>query len=164
MKKAYLLIGAPGSGKSTWAQKQMAKMPDAVYLSTDKYIDDAAAAHGLTYNEAFDTYKNAATEHMRSETVRAIEQSKDIIWDQTNMSAKSRRSKISCLKSARYDVTAVVFIVDRNELNRRLAHRSHSTGKYISDRVVEQMLGNYTEPTLAEGFCEIIFVPREVSK
>ncbi len=37
---AYVLVGFPGSGKSTWAKNHPQKLPIA---STDSYIEDCAA-------------------------------------------------------------------------------------------------------------------------
>ena len=37
--KLYMLIGVPGSGKTTWAKEQML---DCAYISTDKYVEEYA--------------------------------------------------------------------------------------------------------------------------
>ncbi len=158
MNTAYFLIGVPGSGKSTWADQKIRDFPDIAHISTDKYIEDLAKKQGVTYSDMFSHVYGDACDAMSAALQAAFDNEHDIIWDQTNMSAKSRKSKISKLKAAGYKIVAVVFKVDRSELDRRLEHRRLTTGKNIHPHVVDSMLETYVEPTLDEGFCGIIFV------
>jgi predicted kinase len=50
-----MLIGVPGSGKSTWIGAQDWAR-DCVLVSTDKLIDIEAGRQGKTYNEVFKDY------------------------------------------------------------------------------------------------------------
>ena len=47
---AVMMIGLPGSGKSTWIK---ANLPGVKVLSTDDFIDQYAAEKGKTYSEVF---------------------------------------------------------------------------------------------------------------
>ena len=150
MPKLYMLIGVPGSGKSTWtANQDWAK--DCSIVSSDRFIDEHAAKEGKTYNEVFDDYVKIATKLMENQVLIAQANNMDIIWDQTNMSAKSRAKKLAMLPNC--EKIAVVFDTPpKEELDRRLASRP---GKMISEAIVNSMISSYNEPTEEEGFKEI---------
>ncbi len=145
-----MLIGVPGSGKSTWtANQDWAK--DCSIVSSDRFIDEHAAKEGKTYNEVFNDYVKIATKLMENQVLIAQAINMDIIWDQTNMSAKSRAKKLAMLPN--YEKIAVVFDTPpKEELDRRLASRP---GKMISETIVNSMISSYNEPTEEEGFKEI---------
>jgi gluconate kinase len=91
---------------------------------------------------------------MAEKVVRAREAGKDIIWDQTSLTEKSRIRKFNMLRD--YEHIAVVFPTpDKDELSRRLASRP---GKNIPDGVMKSMIRGFQMPTEAEGFNEIRIV------
>ena len=151
MAKCYQLIGVPGSGKSTWVAHQ--EWADkCAYISTDKWVDDYARDMGKTYNEVFKEYMPEAIDMMINDVVKARDMDKDIIWDQTSTTVKSRKKKFNMLPG--YEHIAVVFRTpESEELAKRLASRP---GKNIPDYVVRTMIDGFEMPTLAEGFIEII--------
>ena len=146
----YVLVGIPGSGKSTWVENQeWAK--DCAYISTDKLVEEEAKRQGSTYNDVFHDYMKKATLLMCEEVYDARDQEKSIIWDQTSTTIKSRAKKLRMLPN--YKKIAVVFKVpEAEELNRRLANRP---GKTIPKNVVDQMINGFVTPTEEEGFDEI---------
>ena len=151
MPKCYQLIGVPGAGKSTWITKQeWAK--DCVVVSTDEFVEAYAKQQGKTYNEVFDAYMSLAVQLMADKVVKARQAGKDIIWDQTSMSEKSRKRKFNMLRD--YEHIAVVFKTpEPDELKRRLDSRP---GKNIPDHVMKSMMDNFDMPTTDEGFIEIV--------
>jgi predicted kinase len=152
MAKCYQLIGVPGSGKSTWVAHQ--EWADkCAYISTDKWVDDYARDMGKTYNEVFKEYMPEAIDMMINDVVKARVMDKDIIWDQTSTTVKSRKKKFNMLPD--HEHIAVVFRTpESEELSKRLASRP---GKNIPDYVVRTMIDGFEMPTLAEGFVEIIY-------
>lgn len=151
MAKCYQLIGVPASGKTTWvANQEWAK--DCVHVSTDEFVEAFAKQQGKTYNEVFDAYMPLAVQLMADKVVKAREEGKDIIWDQTSMSIKSRKRKFNMLRD--YEHIAVVFKTpEPDELKRRLDSRP---GKNIPDHVMKSMMDNFDMPTTDEGFIEIV--------
>lgn len=146
----YVLVGIPGSGKSTWVENQeWAK--DCAYISTDKLVEEEAKRKGSTYNEVFHDYMKEATTLMCEEVIAARASNQNIIWDQTSTTVKSRAKKLRML--SKYKKIAVVFGVPApEELDRRLASRP---GKSIPKHVVNQMIDGFVVPTEEEGFDEI---------
>jgi gluconate kinase len=88
---------------------------------------------------------------MAKEVIAAREMGRDIIWDQTSTTVKSRLKKFNMLPD--YEHIAVVFRTpEHTELMRRLMNRP---GKEIPDHVIASMIASWEEPTLDEGFTEI---------
>lgn len=150
MAKMYVLVGVPGSGKSTWVKSQD-WAAECAYISTDGFVDEYAASVNKTYSEVFDEYMPTAISLMVDAVAQAVAQGKDIIWDQTSTTVKSRRNKFRSVPG--YDAIAVVFETPpTDELNKRLASRP---GKDIPDYVMRSMISGFQYPTLEEGFSEI---------
>lgn len=153
MSKLYMLIGVPGSGKSTWLASQNWALGLTV-VSTDNFVEDYAKKQGKTYSEVFDEYMPTAVDLMSKVVVHAREHGHDIIWDQTSTTVKSRARKFRMLRD--YEHIAVVFKTpERDELDTRLASRP---GKNIPKEVIDSMIVGFETPTEEEGFKEIWYV------
>jgi predicted kinase len=150
MAKCYQLIGVPGSGKSTWIDTQDWALSCAK-VSTDKWVEIYAKEVGKTYSEVFVDFMPTAVDLMAKEVIAAREMGRDIIWDQTSTTVKSRARKFNMLPD--YEHIAVVFRTpEHKELFRRLWSRP---GKDIPEHVIASMIASWEEPTLDEGFTEI---------
>jgi predicted kinase len=150
MPKMYVLVGVPGSGKSTWFENQEWTR-DCIYVSTDKFIERCARWSKKTYSEVFGLYSPRAVNYMVRQVNRAKERGKDVIWDQTSTTIESRARKFRMLPD--YYAIAVVFRTpEAEEHTRRLASR---VGKEIPKEVVQSMINRWEEPTKSEGFNEI---------
>lgn len=155
---AYILIGLPGSGKSTWIRKFMKEHPeDYVVISSDDEIDAYAKSNGLTYSEVFDSYIKTATNIMKSKFNEAIKLRKNIIWDQTNLTIKKRASILHQIPKE-YKKIAVLFQIKNDILYKRLEDRAKREGKYIPQHVIDNMKKTFQMVTPQEGFDEIIMV------
>ena len=146
-----MLIGVPGSGKSTWIKNHADA--SAMVLSTDDKIEAAARAQGKTYSEVFKDEIKAANVGMQNDLIRALRDGRDIIWDQTNITRKSRRDKIKQIPHS-YEKIAVFFPTPL-DLKQRLASRP---GKEIPEPVVLSMINQLEPPSKEEGFDKIISV------
>lgn len=151
--KAYILIGVPGSGKSTWAFNQP-WTKDCAYISTDKHVEDYARHMGKTYSEVFEEYMPTALEFMLSDVANARDKGKDIIWDQTSTTIASRKRKFNMLPDY-YHVAVVFKTPPMTELSKRLNSRP---GKEVPMSVVNMMISLFETPTDKEGYKEIWYV------
>jgi predicted kinase len=150
MPRCYQLIGVPGSGKSTWASNQE-WIGECAWISTDQYVEEWAESVGKTYSEVFEEYMPIAVARMAGAVNGAKSIGKDIVWDQTSTTVKSRTRKFNMLPD--YEHIAIVFRTPKpNELAQRLAGRP---GKVIPDEVMQSMIDGWEEPTEDEGFAEI---------
>jgi predicted kinase len=150
MNRLYVLVGVPASGKSTWVANQD-WTHECEIVSTDHFVEQYAKEQGKTYSEVFDDYMPFAVELMLDNVERARIDRKDIIWDQTSTSIKSRATKIRMLPDY-YKIAVVFDVPELDELQRRLASRP---GKDVPWNVVERMIAGWQMPTEEEGFDEI---------
>lgn len=145
MNKLYLMIGCPGSGKSTFAKKYI---QNAKYISRDEIrfsllSDDEQyfAQEDQVYREfawqIYDTLKNQKT---------------DVIADATHLNAKSRSKLFRSIPLNWNEVEVIaVFLhtpldtcIARNELRKNLKRA------YVPQQNIHQMFFRMTTPTFDE--------------
>lgn len=148
-----MLIGLPGSGKSTWVKHQTEDADDIYIASTDDIIESIAQSQNKTYTEVFADNIKVAEKRMYANIMLATDLGQDIIWDQTNITRKSRAKKLIMIPD-HYEKIAVVFSTpERTELFRRLDSRP---GKTIPEHVVNSMIDSLEIPTKDEGFDTVL--------
>lgn len=152
MATLWMLIGVPGSGKSTWI-KSMGFDAGTVLISSDDIVEEEAARLGKTYSDIFAEYAKEATAEMNRRVTVATIVGKSVVWDQTNVDAKGRAKKLRRFSDS-YRKVAVFFPTPEPEEHaRRLANRP---GKFIPQFVIDSMTQRLEMPTIAEGFDEVI--------
>ena len=87
----FMLCGPPGCGKSTKAKELKAKYPDAIYISSDEFVERYARWCGISYNDAF--FKAVKRASKRVTKLIKLAKEKDVIWDQTNLTQAERRAR-----------------------------------------------------------------------
>lgn len=159
MSRLIVMVGLPGSGKDYWIDSFLKDSQDDWYVaSTDAIIEEYAAKVGKTYSEVFEGQVKLATKRMEAEVAEAVKAGKNVIWNQTNMAASKRGKILSKFPAAVYRRVAVVVTVDEDVHNQRLRNRAELTGKNIPAFVIKNMREQYVEPSLDEGFDEVIHV------
>ena len=116
---------------------------------------------GLTYTDAFGkvNFKQAQAE-FKVVITDAAKLKKNIAIDQTNCSAKSRRSKVALIPRD-YTKICLVFDVPDNVLRQRLDKRAAETGKVIAPFIIKNMANSWQSPNKDDGFHHIIEVKHE---
>lgn len=156
MPKCTILVGVPGSGKSTWFSKN--KTATMAPISTDNIIDFMGSLFGFTYDQIFKDSIALAEKIMWKRLEWNAERSNDVVIDRTNLTAKSRKKFIDYLKPYGYEFEAVVFPLpgtvefSEEEWFRRLESRQ---GKTIPNAVLASMVNSAQMPSEEEGFTKI---------
>jgi predicted kinase len=151
-----MLIGVPASGKSTW-REQFFETNRAMIISTDDTLEDIAATQNKTYNDVFKDNIKFANKLMDIHMRVALESDMDIVWDQTNLTVKSRKGKLDKVPE-HYEKIAVVFLTpDEAEWQRRLDR----PGKSIPQNILMGMRDSMQFPDPEEGFDKIQVVGGE---
>lgn len=149
-KKFYMLVGLPGSGKSTWAESQNMEI-----ISSDYWIEQVAAEIEKTYSDVFDNVVGPANKMVEALLSMGSYMIVDMILDQTNLSVKSRARKLELLNNKEeYHKVAMYFNTPLSVINHRLAERNKE-GKVISSQLIEKMASLFERPTVEEGFDEV---------
>lgn len=154
MPKCTILVGVPGSGKSTWLLEQE-YIEDQYIASTDGIIESIGIAFNMTYDEGFKDLIKFAEKVMWKELAAFAADGERIYVDRTNLSAKSRKRFIDFLKPYGYEFDCVVFESPETD---EWARRLYRPGKTIPDHVLESMADNIEIPTMDEGFSCITFL------
>ena len=160
-KNAIIMVGLPGSGKSTIARLINCCNQYAI-MSLDDIIEDYARQANNTYSEVFEKYVALAAKRLENKIESAIIDGKDIIFDQTNLSIYSRHRIIRELSN--YTITAIVVTEQESVISDRLRIRGELTGKIIPDNVIAGMKSRFEFPSLSEGFNKIIHIDSGVFK
>jgi predicted kinase len=152
-----MLVGVPGSGKSTFVDSQIdneADRDESIFIaSTDNLIEYYAKSSWRTYNEVFKERIKEAELAMYRDVMDAVAAGRNIIWDQTNLTRKTRAKKLVLIPDF-YEKIAVVFPTpDEAELKRRLDSRP---GKTIPAHIVKSMIDTMERPEKDEGFDTIM--------
>ena len=142
--KFIMMVGLPGSGKSTKA-KELAVKNGALIVSSDtirkKLYGDENIQGDST--EVFNT--------MFNETLSVLKR-QSVIYDATNLSIKNRRGILLKVQELE-NITKIAYVMRTPECKRRNALRD----RVVPDEVIDRMYNNFYIPLLGEGFDEVVF-------
>lgn len=158
MKKCYFLIGLPGVGKSTITEKILEEEKNAVYLSTDYFLEEIAKEKGITYNKAWKDFGKDADKKFTALLKSSMNKGDVLVWDQTNVVKSARIKKLRNLKEKGYVVIGLNFEITEEEWKRRIAKREAEGGKKIPGFVIGTMTKSYQRADYDEGFDEIFLI------
>lgn len=145
MPDFYMLVGLPGSGKSTFAE-QLAEEQNAVVFSSD-------AIRGELYgDESCQTDPARVFEILRARTIEAIKQGQSVIYDATNLSRKRRAALLNTLPACTKHCLIIWASVET--CMQRDANRVRAVG----EPVIKKMLLKFQTPNSDEGWDSIDIV------
>lgn len=147
--KFIVLVGPPGVGKSTFIKNNLGD--NFVRISSDHYIEEVAAKKGKTYTEVFKEAIAYASESSKRDFQEALTTKSNIVWDQTNLSAKKRKGLLKQIP-VDYEKICVYWVIKDHAKWKRQLDRP---GKDIPKSVLDSMLDNYEYPSYDEGWNQI---------
>lgn len=139
-----LLVGIPGSGKTTYAEEYIEVCGNTLHLSSDKIRAE------LWGNEATQGDNNEVFSLMQSRAIDALNNGQSVIYDATNITRKDRSYIISiCPKFVKIECHIVWAPIET--CIERDAARERTVGK----AVIDKMLKRFQAPYYDEGIDEI---------
>lgn len=172
MSKLIIPVGVPGSGKSTLA----ATIPGAVVLSSDDIREELFGDANLQYTEEFAAkkikQKKIDTSELSEEKLlglkiqlcnasvfgtlnyrvkKALKEGKDVVYDATNISVKTRKSILKSFNGL-YDSAEAYFFDIPIEV---AIERNSKRERKVPVEVIERMFKDLAAPTKSEGFSEV---------
>lgn len=145
MVNLFMLIGLPGSGKSTWASN-MCSTSNAVWLSSDRIREELFNdVNEQRYNDkVFNTLTNRIIEN--------LEWGRDVIYDATNTHRRRRMDFLNKIpESINVNKVAVLFAIPFENCCRRNNLRSRS----VPESVIWKFYKGFQIPHISEGFDSI---------
>ncbi len=157
MSTLIVMVGLPGSGKDTWITNflKTERGENFKVVGTDLVLEEIAAEKGLTYGDVFNDHIKEAEKIMNQRVQEYSKAGVDVIWNQTNLSAKKRK-KILHIFNKYQNKFAVSIVIDKSVHLQRLEERSKRENKTIPVNVILDMMDSRTEPSLDEGFNSIM--------
>lgn len=140
MKKMIILVGVPGSGKSTLCQE---KFPHYKRISQDEL---------------------GSREACLKECENSLSVGMDVIIDRTNINKKQRKYWIDLGLYYGYEINCIVLDINEEEAVARIHNRKHHPTISITmpldkkKAIVYNFMREYEAPQLLEGFNNILFV------
>ena len=144
--KFIMLIGLPGSGKSTWAEKHMINNSDTVLISSDNIRKE------LFGDENSQEDNNRVFYEMEVRTLNHLNNGVNVIYDATNVVRKRRKAFLDKLptwviKEAHVIWAPLEVCIERD------SSRYRTVGK----EVIWRMVKSYQPPFFDEGFNHIYY-------
>lgn len=151
---AFIMVGLPGSGKSTMVNRFVIGNPDTFVASLDNILERFAKEENISYGESFKLHVKEASDELEKSISEAIASGLNIIFDQTNLTELGRRRRIAQLKNSDYNyrIIAQVITIEDSILEQRLINREKETGKHIPQDVIKNMKKSFVLPSTEEGF------------
>lgn len=143
MPNLVMLIGLPGSGKSSYAKENY---PSYTYLSSDKIREELYGDASIQDNP------QKVFQIMRERAIEALEDGKNVVYDATNLVRKRRADFIRSLPNGHL-VTAAVIWAPLEECIKRDSERDRVVGK----NVIMNMVKTFDAPWYDEGFTSIYY-------
>ena len=152
LKKVYILAGPPGSGKSTWAKKNLKSGYE--WVSRDN-VRFSIISDGEDYfsheEEVFDTFIAYINQVLEDPCVKTV------FIDATHLSKRSRYNTLSRIRRKNIDeLNCVCFTTPLNICLERNALRNGR--ERVPDSAVANMFKSCVRPTPDEGFDHVYAV------
>jgi predicted kinase len=148
--RLIVLVGLPGSGKSSYAE-QFKAVDDAICTGVTVIHSSDAIREELFGDAGSQEGNGKVFELMRKRTIEDLRADKTVIYDATNVTRKARKSAIACAQPTHDTVECHIVWAEPEECIRRDGLRDRKVGP----AVIDKMLRRWQSPWLDEGFDKI---------
>ncbi|CAL8072665.1 unnamed protein product [Calicophoron daubneyi] len=143
-QEVILMVGYPASGKSYFCKTKLAPL-----------------GYTIVSRDVLNTWQKCV-----NATKDALRKGESVAVDNTNMDAESRGRYVEAAKAAGCPIRCFVMktTVENARHNERFRVLTHEDHEPISQMVFNMLKSKYQEPTMKEGFSEIVEIPFVVDK
>ncbi|CAM9927176.1 unnamed protein product [Lampetra planeri] len=159
--EVLMMVGLPGVGKSTWAEKHCRDNPEKKYnIMGTNNIMEKMKIMGLrrqrNYAGRWDVLIQEATHCLNRLLQIAARKRRNYILDQTNVYGSAQRRKMRPFEG--FQRKAIVICPTDEDLKDRSKKRTVEEGKEVPDSAVLEMKANFTLPEASDFLNEVVFV------
>lgn len=148
-----MLVGLPGSGKSTYANT--AKIVQTNNEATKPVVHSSDALRQELYGDASVQGDNEQLfRELHARIKRDLAAGKDVVYDATNLKKKNRRRFLSELQSISCQKECIVFMTTFEAC----LHNNRQRDRQVPFHVIERMQKSFAPPHFNEGFSRIHFI------
>lgn len=144
MSKLYMLVGLPGSSKSTWAAAHKDELNAVIHSS-----DDIRAE--LLGDESDQSKNEEVFKILHSRVKDDLRAGKNVIYDATNL---SRKKRVTFLKELKHIPCEKVCMLFATPWELCLA-RNFARDRQVPEEAMVRMYKNFCTPTKYEGFDDV---------
>ncbi|KAL9919111.1 uncharacterized protein ACN427_001156 isoform 2-T3 [Glossina fuscipes fuscipes] len=159
--EVILMVGLPGSGKTTWVSKHLSENPHKRYhvIGADALIAKMTVdgvPRKTVHKGRFDRVHELCFNILTSLEDIAVKRRHNFILDQTNAYASAQRRKMKGFGD--FKRIAVVCLPNEDELKRRLAEKKEKDGHVyaMKESTLNNIQANFTLPSLEFGWFDDI--------
>jgi predicted kinase len=143
-----LMVGIPGSGKSTRALELVKENPDTFYLSAD-------AIRAEVLGDEADNTQNARVFGIFNDRLKTLMvKGHSVVVDNTNYSRKNRKDILRLAKTMGYTVYAYEMSTPHDVSKERNLARA----RIVPTDVMERMIAGYASPDPLTEYIEKVFI------
>lgn len=144
MTKLFMMIGIPASGKTSLAE-QIAKSEDAEIVSSDNIRKE------LYGDENIQGDNNKVFRILQDRVVKGLKANKNMIYDATNISYKTRMAFLQRLNKLEVEKIAIMVATPYEQCLIRNSQRE----RQVPEEVIKRMYFNFYVPQYFEGWDDI---------
>ena len=145
--KFMMIIGFPGSGKSTYALK-LADSENAIIFSSD------ALRKELYGSESVQDHNEEVFNILMKRMIEALKAGKNVIFDAMNISSKYRRNTLKMID--KYCSKKLAYLIATPFMECLL--RNDKRDRHVPEYVIKRAYMNFNIPHKAEGFDDVIII------
>ncbi len=137
-----MMIGIPGSGKSTYAEK-IARLENAVVISSDKLREEL-------FGDVWELRKNTILfAEVYRRALKYLSEGKNVVLDATNISRRKRKHVLNKLKPYYKECYFI-----KTPLNKVL-YQNRKRDRNVPEDVIFRIYNKLQEPDYSEGWDKI---------
>lgn len=142
----YILCGASGSGKSTWALDFIDKHNEVWYVSRDDIRLDL-----LSDGEDYFSHEKEVFKQFAGALYALLSNGRDVIADATHLNMFSRLKLIQAIDMRGYKEYEIIYVVFNTDADTCVSRNSNRTGRRnVPETVIRNMCRDFRMPTKDE--------------
>lgn len=150
MAKLFLMMGIPGSGKSTWCKNHIS--PLERYVSRDEIRFSL-----VSEKEEYFSKENQVYKHFIKQIDGYIKRDYDVFADATHLNSASRNKLLRSISTSPDEINIIWIKTSLEEALKRNENRK-GTRSYVPRSVIRRMCNQIETPSFEEGIDKIYII------